>query len=281
MKKSVLLLSLFICSCSAANHLERKPEVTASSAIQTSEADAFFKSGDYQKAIRSYKKLAEDNPKNTEYLFKYAEALRLSGGAAEAYAVYDEILDIDKNAVYAMEGKGLCYVNDGKFKEAVDIFSQILYKDASRWRTVNALGVVYALSGHPEESMQYYTIALEISDNNPVVLNNVGLSIALSGDTDRGVAIFKKALSRSGVSTATREKLENNLALVYGISGDMDKAEELLRKYLPEAAVYNNLGYYAKLAKDNELARTYLSKALASSPVYYEKAWKNLQGISG
>jgi hypothetical protein len=29
------------------------------------------------------------------------------------------------------------------------------------------------------------------------------------------------------------------------------------------------------------MARTYLGKALASSPVHYEKAWNNLQDIGG
>ena len=33
------------------------------------------------------------------------------------------------------------------------------------------------------------------------------------------------------------------------------------------------------LAKNNKLAKEYLTKAVAASPVHYEKAWRNLQGV--
>ncbi|MCH8323455.1 MAG: glycine--tRNA ligase subunit beta [Proteobacteria bacterium] len=78
---------------------------------------------------------------------------------------------------------------------------------------------------------------------------------------------------------AKLKKVELNLSLIYGITGQMNQAESILRKYFDEPIVYNNLGIYAHLGDDNDLAHTYLNKALTSSPGIYESAWNNLKRI--
>ncbi len=69
--------------------------------------------------------------------------------------------------------------------------------------------------------------------------------------------------------------------MVYGLSGDMVKARELAGKYLDGPALENNLGFYAHLAKDDALAKTYLNMALSDSATYYQRAWTNLDMITG
>jgi hypothetical protein len=41
------------------------------------------------------------------------------------------------------------------------------------------------------------------------------------------------------------------------------------------------MGFYAHLAKDDALAKTYLNMAISGSSTFYERAWNNLDGISG
>lgn len=245
------------------------------------DAQKAFETGQYQKAASLYEKLYEEEPDNTLYLMQYAESLRLGGDNGKALQRYDQLLEKDPGALHAKEGKGLAYVQEGNLKKAQVLFSEVLKADASRWRTINALGVIHSLSGQKDEAMQYYQMASQVSEENPAVLNNIGLSVALDGDIEGGMVILKKALLELSADDMSRQKIEHNLALVYGISGRMDKAQEILEKHLPPAAVYNNLGFYAKLANDRKLARTYLSKSLSSSPVHYEKAWNNLQGLEG
>src|SRR5665213_3262392 len=40
------------------------------------------------------------------------------------------------------------------------------------------------------------------------------------------------------------------------------------------------MAFYAYLSKNQQLAKGYLDMALTQSPIYYERAWKNLAAIS-
>jgi Flp pilus assembly protein TadD len=284
MKKIFLILAtLALCSCAATSKkVVYSKAAIAESAEDADSADKAFSSGNYAKAANLYKELLDLDDKNTDNLFKYAESLRLGGDTKSALKNYDKVLQLDPSALHALEGKSLCFVQDGEFKKAAVLLGEIVNKDATRWRVLNALGVVYAITGHAKESMDYYEMALQVSNNNPSVMNNMGLSVAFGGDLERGRKIIERSLDYVDKDDVKKmESIDYNLALIYGMSGKMDEAEKILNKYLPKAAVMNNLGFYAKLTNNDKLARTYLGKALASSPVHYEKAWNNLQDISG
>jgi len=240
------------------------------------QASIAFKNGDYAKASSLYEKTLKEAPSDQDTLFYYAESLRMSGESRKALVQYESI---DKSNLAALEGKGLAYLQTGEIENALDQFNMIIKQDVSRWRTINAIGVINSINGKNEEAMQYYKMALELSNNNPSILNNIALGVGFSGDKEKGISILKNAISSMTEGGIRKQRLENNLALLYGISGKMDEAEKILRKNLPEAAVYNNLGYYAKLASDKKLAWSYLTKAIAASPVYYEKAANNMQGL--
>lgn len=205
--------------------------------------------------------------------FKLAEDLRISFKCDKAKKIYAKFNDNSFK-----EGLALCLLQEGDLKTASKILAEIVQDDASKWRSVNALGVVYSLAGHSDEAQQYFNIALEISKNNPAIMNNIALSIALSGSTKKALKTAQEALAQNPSSTLKRQ-IRHNIALVYGIMGEEEKSRNILKDDLTDAAIYNNLGVYAKLRKDQKLARTYLSKALSTSPIHYEKAWQNLQSI--
>lgn len=285
-----LLLVLSVTACvQPASHngltlakLFPKSGATLTSADRYADADAAFAQKDYAKAIALYSENQPDPKKDTEALFHYAEALRFTDQAPQAIVQYDRLLAANPQAWYAMEAKALALVEQGQFNQATTLLSDVLQQDATRWRTINALGVINALSGNVKESLEYYTMALEVSNNNPSVMNNIALSVAFSGDIPRGRSMLESALAKlPATDTDKQRKLESNLAMIYGLAGDMDKAQALLEKHLTQAQVLNNLGFYAKLANDKTLAKTYLSKALSSSPVYYERAWNNLKDLDG
>lgn len=271
-----ILVSLTLAACALPPPQTSK---TAAGKIESQAADNLFSAGNYKQAAESYKELA-DLSGNNDILFKYAESLRLSGDTKNALAAYDKLLASNPDLSQALEGKSLCYVQDGDFKTASELLTQIINKDATKWRAINALGIIYAINGQKKESLEYFNMALQISPNNPTILNNMGLAMAFSGDFDNGRKTIEKSLTLIGSNdTNKRKTIEFNLALVYGISGKMNEAEKILSKYLERPAVLNNLGFYANLANNKNEAKKYLSDALAASPVHYEKAWENLQGI--
>jgi len=242
-------------------------------------AESAFSKGDYANSSRLYEKLVGQYPDNKEYLLYWAESLRLSGASDKADAQYDRLIAQDSNNLAAIEGRGLNYLRNGEFISALRQFNAVIKEDASRWRTINAIGVIYSISGKDNEARQYYNMALGLSKNNPGIINNIALGVSFGGNHEEAIALLKVALKEVDRNDPRQVKLQNNLAMLYGISGQMDKAEAILRETLPEPAVYNNLGFYAKIAADKQLALDYLSQAVASSPVYYEKAENNLQRL--
>lgn len=257
-------------------------ESAAVDKAQVTEAENAFDTQDYRKAAALYETISTQVPEHAEYKLKHADSLRLAGDNIKARAAYDALLSVvPPNTSYAfaaLEGKGLAYMQEANFNNASKLFIEVLGKDATRWKTINALGVSLSLGKRYKEAMDYYTMALQTSNNHPTVLNNMGLSYALSGNLKKAAATLEKAL-KGPPAEQNRKRISLNLALVYGLGGHMKEAEEISKPYLTKPAIYNNLGYYATLAKNKSQARKFLEKALAASPNHYQKAWDNMQKV--
>ena len=123
-------------------------------------------------------------------------------------------------------------------------------------------------------------MARTLYPNNATIVNNMGLAYALAEEkSTQAIELLKEALAIAEIDSS-KKQITLNLALAYGLADNDAEAKSLLSPILSEAAIYNNLGIYASLRNDKELSRTYLSKALTSEPVFYEKAWKNLEKLN-
>ena len=235
--------------------------------------------GDISRAQQFYQQLISSNKGSAadimRYKVAYAETLRRVNNTEDALSAFDEILAEAPDNLDAQEGRALTLMAMGKSTDAGRMFSDIMEKDGKRWRTLNALGILFVTKNMVPEAMAYYTEALKYSPDNPAILNNVGLSQAVDKNYPRAIAALEQA-SRIAKSGERRRQIDLNLAMVYGASGDVDTAKDIATKYLQGAALNNNIGLYAHLAKDDELAKTYLNMALNGSNTFYERAWENL-----
>lgn len=279
-KLRLTILCIFVVMLQGCSTIKNNSGIFKNTNPDYSNAETAFKNRNFDEAADLFGSLTQKYPENSELLLKYAESLRLVGKSDAAIKQYDASIAKDENNVSAIEGKGLAYLQQGNLSEALNSFNLVVEKDASRWRTLNAIAVIYSINGNDKEALNYFDMALSIANNNPSIINNIALVVAFSGDTAKAISLLKKAQANtSSTNLSKKMRIENNMALVYGISGKMDEAEKILRKNLSEAAVYNNLGLYAKIAADKKLAWAYLSKAIASSPVYYEKAENNIDDL--
>lgn len=239
------------------------------------------KAGDIMKAGYYYDQLVDRDSKNKIYQYRLAENLRKMGSCKLAIESYDELLKKDAENIDYLEGKALCLLSQTKFEEAGDIFTKIINTDTKRWRSINGAGLIFAAEKKYQEANQYLDLAASTSGNNPTVLNNQALIKALVGNTDDAIAILNQASARAGDNQGQKRQIDLNLALIYGISGNMEMAEEIAKPHLTKPQLYNNLGIYAELHKDKDLAKTYVNKALMNTPLYYDKAWENLERLGG
>lgn len=293
MKWLVVVSMVFLSSCT---HLIKKPvdkeallnelkgpDVPTIDSSLAKTAEQAFTRGNYAKAASYYQQLVskkkEDEDDNPDYLLGYAESLRLSGKGEQSQKVYDKVIESGQHLLVAKEGKALSYMNEGRFPEAVDLFSEVLTADNKRWKAMNAIGIAYALTNRPKEALPYLEGAYTYSDKNPKILNNLGLAYALINEMDRSITVLERASRSVSRQDKNRSLVDLNLALVYGIHDRLEDAERVAKEHLSEAELYNNMGFYAHLAKDEKLAKAFLNKALIESPVFYEKAWVNLEVV--
>jgi Flp pilus assembly protein TadD len=291
-----LLVPLLLAGCGTDSSLKQwldpdrsfaklpQPEVGGVNETLEKQATNALAQGDARRAAQFYEQLLGSNKATPEQRLRWqlglADSLRRMGDADHALAGYDAVLKDHPDNLDAREGRGLTLMAQGKPAEAGRVFSEILKKDGTRWRTLNALGILFVTKDMIPEAMAYYTEALKQSPDNPAILNNVGLSQAVDHNYPRAIEALKQASSLAPAD-ARRKQVDLNLAMVLGVSGDMDGARDVAEKYLDGPALENNLGFYAHLAKDDALAKTYLNMALSHSPTFYERAWENLDIVSG
>lgn len=261
-----------------------QPDVPTMKSTQEETAAKALKDGDFAKAAQTYAQLLDRKNLSDEDAVRYQVALgdidRRTGKYDSAIGRYNSVLDVASTNIEALEGKGLALMAQGNIPEAGQIFKTVLASDPARWRTLNALGILFTTKNMIPEAMAYYAEALKASKDNPAILNNVGLTQAINHNFPRAIQAMQQAV-RVAPNDARREQIEMNLALIHGINGDYDAARAIAEKYLKGPTLDNNLGLYAHLANNKELAKAYLNQALSDSTTYYERAWKNLDIISG
>lgn len=232
--------------------------------------------GDYARAAQTYKQLVDKEPQNKDYTLAFADSLRRSGNHQAAVNLLNTYIAANPKDAVALETRGLSLMSLGSIVDAGKDFEAALAVDPTRWRTLNAVGVLFTMKSKIKEAIAYFDESLVHNPENASALNNRGLALAMDGRYEDAVASFERTKRNLRIGSPDMKQVDMNLALVYAIAGKLDEAERVAAQYLSKAALYNNMAVYAQLSKNAELSRSYLDMALTQSPVYYERAWKNL-----
>lgn len=256
------------------------PDLPTLDAAMLESAKQAEAAGNYANAAQFYAQVVEKNPEEAPYRLAYAESLRRAGALDEAIAQYEKVAQDPEHRLDGLEGKGLSLMAQGEFDLAGDSLAEVMEKDTTRWRTINAIGLLFTVKQMYPEARQYFAEALVQSPKSVSVLNNLGLMEALAGDYPEAVRQLQEAAKYARKDKRLEMQTDLNLALVYAIKGDLDMAERTADPHLTDTQLLNNMGYYAHLADDDVLAKSYLNMALTASNKHYEKAWKNLETLN-
>jgi Flp pilus assembly protein TadD len=237
------------------------------------------KMGDYAQATALYQQLLEKSPDNTEIALMLADALRKKGDYTRAIAIYDSLLKQDDKLIAAKEGKALALMATGDFETPTKLFEEVMAADSKRWKTLNGLGILFTTRGMHVEAQQYFDEALKHNPSSASIMNNMGLSQALDKQYESAITSLTEAASLTDRDSPERKRIEMNTALVYAIMDKFDEARAIAERYYSGHELNNNLGLYAHLGNNDQMAKAYLNMALTNSKVFYEKAWNNLQAI--
>lgn len=255
------------------------PKVPTIKDTLTESASNAEKQGDFKQAAMIYQQVLEKHPDNKEIAISMANAYRRAGDTDRAIAIFNQLLAKDPDNIDAKEGKGLALMAKGDFETPGPLFEDVMKTDKTRWKTLNALGILFTTRNMQREAQMYFEEALKQSPGNVSIINNRGLSQALNRDYPAALATLTQAQNLAQTGTPARKRVDLNMALVYASAGKLDEARAIAEQYYSGPTLANNLGLYAHLAKDDDLAKSYLNMALTDSKVFYEKAWNNLQSL--
>lgn len=243
-------------------------------------AKAAEKKNDFGQAADIYRQILIKDGNNKDIILALADAVRRKGDYDEAISIYENLIKKDGTNLAAQEGKGLALLSKGDFETPTNIFLDVLKADGKRWKSLNAVGILFSTRNMYAESEKYFEEALRHNPSGISIKNNLGLVQALNKQYAKAVNTLLDAASNTSVDSLDRKRVELNLAMVYAGMGKLAEAEKIAREHLSGVQLSNNLGLYAHLAKDDQLAKSYLNMALTDSTVYYEKAWENLETLN-
>ncbi len=257
------------------------PDTGSIDKTMSTQAEQAISNHNFRRAAQMYRQLVDMYPDKKEYAVALADCQRRLGDSDAALRTIEPVVKKEPSNAPALEVKGLALMSVGEFAESTKTFDSVMNIDGKRWRTLNALGILFAMKKMNPEAIKYYNSALEVSPDNAGVLNNLGLALAMDKQYDKAIESLLRARRHVEAGSQELKHVDLDLALVYAIDGKLDEAEQVSSPHLSKAALYNNMGFYAYIAKNKELAKSYLNMALTQNPMYYERAWKNLSAVNG
>ena len=108
-----------------------------------------------------------------------------------------------------------------------------------------------------------------------MVLSNIGYSYYLTGEFAAAERYFRQAIN----ADPKFKRAWTNLGLVFIRKGQYNKAVKTFKQVMTEFDAYNDLGYLVMLDGHLDDAEYFFKKAIDMSPMYFEKAYSNLEQV--
>ncbi|MBZ2168913.1 tetratricopeptide repeat protein [Marinobacter sp. F4216] len=137
----------------------------------------------------------------------------------------------------------------------------------------SALGIIFDLWERYGEARDHYSLVLVVNRDDAKTLNNMGYSHYLEGD----LILAEHYFQRSVRAKPEFKRAWSNLALLYARLGKHQQAERTLRRVADTPDAMNDIGYFALLQGQTDVAKRYLQRAIDSSPTYFGLAQDNLR----
>jgi len=203
--------------------------------------------------VPTQSEIQQDNlDSRAKQLVRVADTTRDSGDMANAMQLYARAADMRQDWILPRLRLGETALSAGQYRDALNAFEGAAALAPKDNRGHNGAGIALDLLGMHDDAQQRYISGMEQAPDNGALRNNLGLSLALSGDYEAAIELLESAVTRQPDDVRTRQ----NLALVYGLSGNENRARSISADVISDAAIENNIAYYAKLRGMSSTARS-------------------------
>jgi arylsulfatase A-like enzyme/Flp pilus assembly protein TadD len=193
---------------------------------------AYRRLGDFEAAIRSYRRAVELSPGDADTRYDLAVALKEAGRIDEAFSAAQDALRHDASRPDTLGVLGIALLAKGRPAEALEQFDRAAALDPRDARTENNRGNVLRELKRPAEAEAAYRRAIALAPRYADPWNGLG---ALEVEDRRfadAVASFDRALALAPEDHEAR--LNRGIALE--MAGDLPSAESAYRDFLAAAA---------------------------------------------
>lgn len=204
--------------------------------------NAYFKKGDYQEAIDSYKEALLINPALDSAEENTARALMWLGRFEEATEYFKRLCESNPDNFRAHLNLGTIYSDMKRYDEAIEELNDAVRLNPNSKLAYHALGRVYVKTGRYDEAVEIYNKYISKYPGEYKAYYNKGMALYNQNKNEEAITAFRKAVD---IQPDYHEALYN-MGVVLDEMGRMDEAVEVFREVIelrPDFLnAYNNLG---------------------------------------
>jgi tetratricopeptide (TPR) repeat protein len=152
-----------------------------------------MESGEKEKAINSFKKSVEMDPRNRLALYQLGILHQSKKDYDSAINYYTESLRV-KNDFDAYNNLGVCYLRKGMLKEANRNFKKALLLNKNKHTVYNNLGSVLEKMGKLDNAFKLLVIGIKLNPNNVAGYYNLGIVLDKMKRFEDAVTSYEKAI---------------------------------------------------------------------------------------
>lgn len=180
----------------------------------------YFKKGEYQQAIDSYKRaIAVDNNKVNVYV-NLAQAYQKNGEIEQAIKTYQNLIKIYPEYPEPYLQLAQIYAQQGKINEAIEKYQAAAKISSDKTVIHYNLGSLYEKNNQLEKALSEYRLSIRLNPLLGQPHNNIGIIYAKEGKLDEAIESFNRAFKLNPQNPNTMF----NLGFAYEIKGKKDQA---------------------------------------------------------
>ena len=236
-----------------------------------------FANGEFADSYKNYSTVFLHDPDNIEVLFGLADSALAIGKGEIAAKAYTRLARFDltsEQSIAQFTGLVLAEISEGILENPEARLKQALNISPENYQLWNALGQIYDKQERWQGSWTAYQKAAENGFSQAGLHNNLGMSLLAQKKYQGAISHFKYALRL----TPESKQFQNNYRFALLMAGDYRAA---LENVSDDAAgtLLGDAGYIAMQREDYTLARVLLEKAIEVSPLYNQRAARNLEQL--
>lgn len=236
-----------------------------------------FANGEFADSYKNYSTVFLHDPDNIEVLFGLADSALAIGKGEIAAKAYTRLARFDltsEQTIAQFTGLVLAEISEGILENPEARLKQALNISPENYQLWNALGQIYDKQERWQGSWTAYQTAAENGFSQAGLHNNLGMSLLAQKKYQGAISHFKYALRLTPESA----QFQNNYRFALLMAGDYRAA---LENVSDDAAgtLLGDAGYIAMQREDYTLARVLLEKAIEVSPLYNQRAARNLEQL--